>query len=260
MISDWQNSYDVALKNVNAPVEKLAETKKAQSEYSAGLAGLDAAFKQAQYEVACGQISMTTMMEMEKAKQLYRDAQTLAGQTVNMVDWIVLRDRIHLAEEAVEQVSRDAVRDKAIAEKIQGQNPDEMLAKMRQMLDAAERTLGNSYAAKPDLEAGRAEYERAREYQSERMNTIDLYLQMMSINRNVEHGHQHYQKEIETEMKLARQRVAEQHVRMQRQCTIPDSGARVRGVLEAGAWVEAATAEASGKVKCGPLSFWRRSR
>ena len=197
MIGELQKSYEIALKNVNHPVEKLAETKKAQGEFQAGLAGLDAAFKQAEHEVAGATVSMTTIKELEKAKQLYREAKAMADQTAGMVDWIALRDKIQKAEEAVEQVGKDVVRDKAIAKEIQGQDPEEMLARMKETLEAAEKSLGDSYAAKTDLQAGIADYERAQEYRSGRMNTIDLYLHMMSVNRNVEHGYQDHQKGME---------------------------------------------------------------
>lgn len=211
IISELQKSYEIALKNINPPVEKLAEIKKAQGEFQAGLAGLDAAFKQAEHEVAGATISMTTMMELEKAKQLYSESKAMAKQPADMIDWIMLRDRIHMAEEAVEQVSKDAVRDRAIAEEIQGQDPEEMLAKMKETLEAAEKSLGDSYAAKPDLQAGRADYERAQEYRSGRINTIDLYLHMMSVNKNVEHGYQDHQREMVNRrgMELARLREAE---------------------------------------------------
>src|SRR5690606_22421790 len=81
LIDDLDKSYKIAKKNVSLPTERLAQTKKAQREYQSRLAGLDLAFKQAENEVAGGQISMSTMMELEKAKQLYREAKDIAGKS-----------------------------------------------------------------------------------------------------------------------------------------------------------------------------------
>lgn len=197
LIEDLDKSYKIAKKRVSLPTERLAETKKAKGEHQSRLAGLDLAFKQAENEVAGAQISMTTMMELEKAKQLYREAKDMAEESPDTVDWIVLRDRIQMAEEAVGQVSQNAARDKAIAAKIQGQDPEEMLAKIKESLEAAERGLGTSYSARPDLEASRAEYERAQEYRSGRINNIDLYILMESVDRHIEHGRQSHQREME---------------------------------------------------------------
>lgn len=205
LIDDLDKSCKIAKKSISLPGERLAETKKAQREYQSRLAGLDQAFKQAENEIAGAQISMTTMMELEKAKQLYREAKDMADESPETVDWIVLRDRIQMAEEAVRQVSQNAARDKAIAAKIQGQDPEEMLAKIKESLENAEKDLGDSYSAWPDLEASREEYERAREYRSGNINTIDLYIILESIGRHVKHGHQSRQKEME----IARQRAEE---------------------------------------------------
>ena len=205
LIDDLDKSYKIAKKNVSLPTERLAQTKKAQREYQSRLAGLDLAFKQAENEVAGGQISMSTMMELEKAKQLYREAKDIAGKSPDTIDWIALQDRIQMAEEAVGQVSQNAARDKAIAAKIQGQDPEEMLAKIKDSLEAGERELKGSYSARPDLEASRAEYERAREYRSGNINAIDLYIILTTVDRHVEHGRQSRQREME----IGRQRAEE---------------------------------------------------
>ena len=101
LIEDLENSAKIAKKNVSLPTERLNEAKKAQSEYQSRLTGLDLAFKQAENEVAGAQISMTTMMELEKAKQLYREAKNMAGKSPDSIDWIRLQDKIQVAEEAV---------------------------------------------------------------------------------------------------------------------------------------------------------------
>ncbi len=126
---------------------------------------------------------MTTMMELEKAKQLYREAKDMADKSPDSIDWIRLRDKIQTAEEAVRQVSQNAARDKAIAAKIQGQDPEEMLAKIKDSLEAGERELKGSYSARPDLEASREEYERAQEYRSGNINAIDLYIILDTVGQ-----------------------------------------------------------------------------
>ena len=205
LIDDLDQSYKIAKKNVSLPTERLNETKKAKGEHQSRLAGLDLAFKQAEKEVSGAQISMTTMMELEKAKQLYREAEDMADKSEDTIDWIRLRDKIQTAEEAVRQVSQNAARDKAIAANIQGQDPEEMLAKIKDSLEAGERELKGSYSARPDLEASREEYERAQEYRSGNINIIDLYIILESIGRHVDHGHQSRQREME----IARQRAEE---------------------------------------------------
>ena len=102
------------------------------------------------------------------------------------------------------------MRDRAIAEKIRSQNPDELLDKMKQTLDEAENSVGKWNEARPDFEAARKDYERARGYRSGDLNTIDLYLILNSINRNIEMGHQHHQKAIE-ESRLAQERATPVH-------------------------------------------------
>lgn len=191
-------------------MERLADAKKSQNEYQSRLAGLGLAFKQAENEVAGAQISMTTMMELEKAKQLFREAKDMAGESPDAVDWIALQERIQKAEEAVGQVSQMAARDKSIAAKIQGQDPEEMLARMKESLEAAEERFGTSYSAQPDLEASRAEYERAQQYRSGKINNIDLYIILESVNRHIEHGRQSHQREME----IGRQRIEEMKARV----------------------------------------------
>jgi hypothetical protein len=166
---------------------------------------------QAEKETMGDQISMATRMDLGGALHAYQEASSLAKQPADTVDWIVLLDRVVKVRETVEQVSKDAVRDRTIAEKIQGQDPADLLAKMKQTLDTAEKTLGTSSAAKEDLKAARAEYDRAQEYRSGRLNTIDLYLIMTRINSNVEQGHNHQEKAAELAKARARERATAVH-------------------------------------------------
>jgi len=219
-LNELESSFEKAQKNVDAPINKLVEAKSAQQECAAILAGLDAVFLQAEKETTEGQISMTTRMNMEAARHSYQEALSLSKQPPDAVDWIVLLDKLAKVREAVEQVSKDAVRDRAIAEKIQGQDPDEMLAKMKKTLEEAEKNLGTSYAARPDMVAARAEYERARRL-SGQMTTvpvnqrtaipIDLYLINTSINDNIERGHRHRMEEIERGRQATERATAAHH-------------------------------------------------
>ena len=195
-INELESDFEKAQRNVDAPIIKLAETKKAQQECAAILAGLDAAFSQAEKEIMGDQISMATRMNLEEARHVHQEATSLAKQPVDTVDWIVLYERLAKVRADIEQVSKDAVRDRAIAEKIQGIDPDELLTKMKKTLETAEKTMGPLGASEQDLNAARAEYDRAQEYRSGRMNTIDLYLIMTRIDRNIEQGHQRHQKAV----------------------------------------------------------------
>ncbi len=208
-ITEMESSFEKAQKNADVPISRLAEAKRAQQECAAILAGLDAAFLQVEKETTGGQISMATRMNLETARYIYQKALSLAEQPVGTIDWIVLLERLVKLRETIEQFCKDVVRDKAIAEKIQDQNPDELLAKMKQTLDAAEKTLGRSGAAQWDLKAARAEYDRAQEYRSGRMNTIDLYLTMTNVNRNVEKGHKHQKRAMEVARQTAEARAKE---------------------------------------------------
>jgi len=203
-ISELENSFKEAQENVEAPISKLAEAKRAQQECAAILAGLDAAFLQAEKEAVVSEISITTRLNLEAARYNHQEALSLSEQPVNEADWIVLLDKLVKIQEAIEQVSKDAVRDRAIFEKIQGQDPDELLTKMGKNLETAERTWGPLGAAEKDLKAARAEYDRAQEYRSGKINTIDLYLIMNSINSNIEQGHQHHKIAVEKAMEEAR--------------------------------------------------------
>jgi len=219
-LSELESSFEKAQKNVDAPINKLAEAKSARQECAAILAGLDAAFLQAEKETNEGQISMTTRMNLEAARHVHQEALTSSKQPADAVDWIILLDKLAKVRKAVEQVSKDAVRDRAIAEKIQGQDPDEMLAKMKKTLEEAEKNLGTSYAARPDIEAAKAEYERARRL-SGQMTTvpvnqrtaipIDLYLINTSINDNIERGHRHRMEEIERGRQATERATAAHH-------------------------------------------------
>jgi hypothetical protein len=164
---------------------------------------------QAEKETTGEQISMATRMNLEAARYVHQEASSLAEQPAGTVDWIVLLGKLVKVREDIEQVSKDTVRDRAIAEKIQGQDPDELLVKMKQTLEAAEKSLGPLGAAKQDLKAARAEYDLAQEYRAGRMNTIDLYLIMSRINSNIEHGHQHHQKAVEEARKVEKARSQE---------------------------------------------------
>lgn len=202
-INDLESSFEKAQKNADAPISKLAEVKSAKQECLAILAGLDAALLQAEKETTGEQISMTTRMNLVTARYVHQEALSQAEKPASTVDWIVLLERLVRLRNTVEQVSEDAVRDRAIAEKIRGQNPDEMLARMKQTLDSAEKTLGKSSAAKWDMKAARAEYDRAQEYRSGRLNTIDLYLMMTRIDNNVQQGHQHKERAAEVARQMA---------------------------------------------------------
>jgi uncharacterized membrane protein YgcG len=123
----------------------------------------------------------------------------------------VLLDQLTRLEEAVEQVSKDAIRDRGIAQKIQGQNPDEMLAKMKQTLDAAEEKLGSADAAREDLQAARESYARTHGYRTGDLNAIDLYLIMAALNNNVSQGYRHQQIEVERARTRERERATAVH-------------------------------------------------
>jgi uncharacterized membrane protein YgcG len=195
-INELENSFENAKRYVEAPISKLAEVKSAQQECHPMLAGLEAAFIQTEKETAGTNISMATRMNLETARHNFQEAVIIAKMPDNSVDWIELYERLVKLRNSVEQISKDAVRDQAIADKIQGQDPDEMLAKMRQTLDEAEKKLGKSSVALPDLEAARDEYDRAKYYGSGKVNTIDLYLINININKKIEHGYQHHQQMV----------------------------------------------------------------
>jgi hypothetical protein len=135
---------------------------------------------------------MATRKNLEKARQSYQQALSMADQPVDKVDWMALADQMKAVEDEVEQVSRDMLRDREIAEKIRGRDAEELLARMRQMVDNAEEELGKSDAARPDLKAARDNLGRAQDYRTGEMNNIDLYLIMVQINNNVLQGHQHF--------------------------------------------------------------------
>jgi uncharacterized membrane protein YgcG len=204
-----ENKFKVAQENIEVPISRLAEAKRAQQECAAILAGLDAAFLQAEKESVAGEISMATRLNLEVARHNHQEALSQSKQSMNEVDWITLYSRQLKILEDVEQVSKDAVRDRAIAEKIAGQDPDELMAKMEKTLSEAEKDLGKSSVAQEDLQAARAEYERTHEYSSGRMNTIDLYLIMTRINSNIEQGHQHHMDAVEKVRQMAEARARE---------------------------------------------------
>ena len=135
LITKWEQDMRDALNAIDAVPKKLAEVKRAQRKCATVLAGLNAAFEQAQNETASNNISMSTRKDLEKARQIYNESSILAQQPAHTIDWIVLCNQLANLEAAVEKVSKDAVRDKRIAGKIQDQDPDELLAKMKKMLD-----------------------------------------------------------------------------------------------------------------------------
>jgi uncharacterized membrane protein YgcG len=196
-INNLEIGFQTAQKNIDVPINKLAEAKRAQQECAAILAGLGAAFSQAEKEIVGDQISMATRMNLETASHIHQEALSISAQPANAIDWIALLERLVKLKRDVEQVSKDAVRDRAIAAKVYGQDPDELLAKMEEDLDKAERDLKNYNESRSDLEAARAEYNRAQEYHSGRRNIIDLYLIHTSIKSNIERGHEHHIKAME---------------------------------------------------------------
>ena len=68
---------------------------------------------------------------------------------------------------------------------------------MKRILDEAEKSLEKSYEARSDLDAARAEYDRAQQYRSARMNIIDLYLINKSIDNRIEQGRERHNMAIE---------------------------------------------------------------
>jgi uncharacterized membrane protein YgcG len=191
LISIWEKDASGVLKVIEAAPRRLAEARQAQREFASTASGLKAAFEQADQEIKGGEISMATRKNLEKARQSYQQALSMADKPADEVDWLVLADQLRAIENAVEQVSRDVVRDRGIAEKIRGQDAEELLARMRQTVGDAEEELGKSDAARPDLRAARDYLAQAQEYRKRDMNTIDLYLMMVQINNNVLQGHQH---------------------------------------------------------------------
>lgn len=211
MIAALEESLKVAMNSVNAPMEMLAQTKKAQSDSQAALAGLDSALSRAESEATGNGKSMATMMGFERAKQLYQEAKAQADQPPEAVDWIVLREKIQKAEEAIEQVGKDAIKERTLADNDPGTSPEAMLAMMKEALEAAERSTGDSPAARPHLDAARGDYEKAQECRSGRISISDLNLLKISLDRNIELAYHNHQKEMtdRREMEMARMREAE---------------------------------------------------
>ncbi|GEM_PF-815184 len=203
-ITDLEVSFEKALKNADAPVSRLAEARRAQEECPAILAGLDAAFSQAEKEIAGDQISIATRMNLETARRNYQEALSMASQPQSTLDWIALHEDLTAIRDALEQVSRDAVRDRAIAQEIEGQNSDEMLAKMKRTLEEAEKKMKPLGAANEELKAARAEYDQAQDYGSGKLNNIDLFLIMTRMNVNIEKGQEHHKREVDRAIREAR--------------------------------------------------------
>ena len=202
-IAELESSFEKAKLNVEAPIKKLADAKSAQKECPEILAGLDAAFKHTE-EVTTGyEISMSTRMNLGSAQHAYQEASSQAKQPADAVDWIDLLAGLVKLRQDVEQISRDAVRDREIAGKIKDLKPEEMLSQMKKTLVDAEKTMGPLGAAKDDLKAARTEYERTSEYHAGRINAIDLYLIMNRMDTNIEHGREHHKQAVEKAMKEA---------------------------------------------------------
>jgi uncharacterized protein len=202
-IDELESSFEKANLNVEAPIKRLADARNAQKECPEILAGLDAAFKHAEEETTGYEISMSTRMNLGSAQHAYREASSQAQQPVDAVDWIDLLARLVKLREEVEQIGKDALRDREIAEKIKDLSPEEIMGQMKKTLESAEKTMGPLGAAKSDLKAARTEYERISEYRSGRMNSIDLYLTMHRMDTNIEQGREHHKQAVEKAMREA---------------------------------------------------------
>ncbi len=186
-ISDLDETLKRALANADEPYRRLDYARNARQKCPAILAGLEAAFPAAEREIAGGMISMATRMNLEAARHNYQEALALMGQPEKTVDWIALYETLGKVQGAVAQASQDAVRDRAIAEKIRGQDPDEMLAKMKRTLDEAERTMKPLGAANGELNVARRNMTRLQ-YHSVKDNAIDYYLIMDRMNTKIVQG------------------------------------------------------------------------
>jgi uncharacterized membrane protein YgcG len=188
-MSELEQRIEKTYGNIHAPIRKLAEVRNAQEECAAILAGLDAAFLYAEKESKGDQIAMATRMNLAEARHEYLEAASRAKQPVGTVNWIVLLEELVKLRETVEQVSKDAARDRGIAETIKGRDPEEMLARMKKTLTDAEKIRGSVDNRSYDLKDAWEEYHKARNYRSGNMNEIDLYLLMRSIEIIVEQRH-----------------------------------------------------------------------
>ncbi len=196
-IAEAESSFEEAKINVEAPIKRLEDAKNAQKECPVILAGLDVAFKHAEDETKGDNISMSTMMNLGSAQHAYQEASSQAKQPADIVDWIDLLARLEGLGRDIEQISKDAVRDQQIAEKIKDQSPEKMLDQMKKTLSDAEKSMGPLGAAKDDLKAARAEYERSSDYHAGRINAIDLYLIMRNMDVKIEQGREHHKKAVE---------------------------------------------------------------
>lgn len=188
-IDELEITFTKALEDIDGPIKKLYEVKNAQLECPRLLAGLDAAFQNAEKETMGDQISMATRMKLAEARHTYEEVSSLAKQPVNTIDWIVLLDKLEKVREAVEQISKDAVRDRGIAEKIKGQDPDEMLERMKIIMEEAEKTRVSVDKRIYDLDDAWYEYYKAQNYHSGNLNPVDLYLIMTEIEIIIERHH-----------------------------------------------------------------------
>jgi hypothetical protein len=118
LIQEWERSMRSALNAIDTVPKKLAEVKRAQQKSAVILAGLGAAFSQAERETARSNISMATRKDLEKARQIYKESLYLARQPANTVDWIVLFNQLTELEATVEKVSKDAARANGIAYRV----------------------------------------------------------------------------------------------------------------------------------------------
>ena len=188
-IDDLEITFKKALNDIDGPVHKLAEVRNAQQECPRILAGLDAAFQDAEKEMRGDQIAMVTRMKLAEARHAYEEASSIAKLPPGMVDWVILLNNLEKVREAVEHVSKDAARDREIAEKIQDQDPDELLSRMKKILDEAEERRVSVDKRIYELGDAWDEYFRAQNYRSENLNSTDLYLLMSSIELIIERHH-----------------------------------------------------------------------
>lgn len=185
-ISELEHSIEKKSGTIHAPIHKLAEARNAQQECAVILAGLDAAFLHAEKETTGDQIAMATRMKLAEARHAYEEASSLAKQPVRTVNWIVLLEELVKIRETVEQVSKDAARDRKIEENLQGRDPEKMLARMKKTLTDAEKIRESVDKRSYDLKDAWDEYHKARNYRSGNLNEIDLYLIMSNIEIIIE--------------------------------------------------------------------------
>jgi hypothetical protein len=148
--------------------------------------------------------SKKTLIELGKARNAFDRAKEQFALPADQVDWIELRESLRGLERSVPALSTTAEEEKTLASRIK-ESPDEMLAKMKAMMDAADETLSRSHAAEADLAAARSELANARS-SSGSASSLDMYLYMSAMNNNLESARHHHDEAIRREA----QRKAEQ--------------------------------------------------